>query len=76
MKPNTLILRSAGTNCDVELAHAFELAGSSTEAVHLNALVDAPDTLERFDILGLPGGSASETTSPPGASWPIASAIA
>ena len=56
MKPNTLILRSAGTNCDVELAHAFELAGSSTEAVHLNALVDVTDTLERFDILGLPGG--------------------
>lgn len=56
MKPNTLILRTAGTNCDSELAHAFELAGASTRKVHLNELIDAPQLLESFDILGLPGG--------------------
>jgi len=56
MKPRTLIIRSAGTNCDVELTHAFQLAGSDTEAIHLNALVDSPDTLDRFDLIGLPGG--------------------
>ncbi|MGF1632437.1 MAG: phosphoribosylformylglycinamidine synthase, partial [Phycisphaerae bacterium] len=27
MRPAALILRTAGTNCDVETAHAFELAG-------------------------------------------------
>jgi len=56
MKPRTLIIRSAGTNCDVELAHAFDLAGAQTEAIHLNALVRSPETLDRFDIIGLPGG--------------------
>lgn len=56
MTPRTLILRTAGTNCDVELAHAFGLAGADTESVHLNVLIDEPDALERFDILGIPGG--------------------
>lgn len=56
MKPKTLILRTAGTNCDLELAHAFELAGASTQAVHLNQLVAAPALLDDFDLLGLPGG--------------------
>lgn len=56
MTPQTLILRTAGTNCDEELAHAFELAGASTRKVHLNELIDAPQLLESFDMLGLPGG--------------------
>ena len=56
MKPKTLILRTAGTNCDVELAHAFELAGAATQAVHLNQLVAEPAMLDDFDLLGLPGG--------------------
>ena len=56
MRPRTLILRTAGTNCDVELAHAFALAGAATESLHLNALIDAPQQLDRFDLLGLPGG--------------------
>ena len=56
MRPRTLILRAAGTNCDVELAHAFELAGSAAERVHLNRLIDEPDQLHTYDLLGLPGG--------------------
>ncbi len=56
MKPKTLILRTAGTNCDAELAHAFELAGASAEKVHLNRLVAEPTLLDRFDLLGIPGG--------------------
>jgi len=56
MEPRTLILRTAGTNCDVELAHAFALAGSESESLHLNALIDEPARLERFDLLGIPGG--------------------
>jgi phosphoribosylformylglycinamidine synthase len=56
MKPRTLILRTAGTNCDAELAHAFELAGATTQRVHLNALIAEPAMLDGFDLLGLPGG--------------------
>jgi phosphoribosylformylglycinamidine synthase len=55
-KPLTLILRTAGTNCDVELAHAFELAGAQARRVHLNQLIDQPDLLDGYDLLGLPGG--------------------
>ncbi len=55
-KPLTLILRTAGTNCDVELAHAFELAGAQVRRVHLNQLIDQPEQLGGYDLLGLPGG--------------------
>jgi phosphoribosylformylglycinamidine synthase len=55
-KPRTLILRTAGTNCDGETAYAFELAGSQTEMVHINRLLREPEMLERFQILALPGG--------------------
>jgi phosphoribosylformylglycinamidine synthase subunit PurQ / glutaminase len=56
MKPTTLILRTAGTNCDGETAYAFELAGARTEKVHINQLIREPGLLERFQILALPGG--------------------
>ncbi len=56
MKPSVLILRSAGTNCDKETAHAFELAGGQTSAVHVRALIDQPALLDRHQVLALPGG--------------------
>lgn len=56
MAPRTLILRTAGTNCDRELAHAFELAGATTETVHLNRLIEQPQRISEFDLIGLPGG--------------------
>jgi phosphoribosylformylglycinamidine synthase subunit PurQ / glutaminase len=56
MKPNTLIIRAAGTNCDRELAHAFELAGAATQILHLNRLIETPQILEQTDIVGFPGG--------------------
>ncbi|MEX0777699.1 MAG: phosphoribosylformylglycinamidine synthase I [Phycisphaeraceae bacterium] len=56
MKPTTLILRTAGTNCDRELAHAFELAGSQTQSVHLNHLIEHPELIEQADLIGIPGG--------------------
>ncbi len=55
-QPTTLIIRTAGTNCDRELAHAFELAGATTSTVHLNTLIAEPGMVEAFDIIGLPGG--------------------
>jgi phosphoribosylformylglycinamidine synthase len=56
MKPRTLILRTAGTNCDLETAHAFELAGATTERVHLNRVLADPGLLDRFQMLAIPGG--------------------
>ena len=56
MKPTTLIIRTAGTNCDHELAHAFELAGSTTTTVHLNRLIERPRLLDDADLVGIPGG--------------------
>jgi phosphoribosylformylglycinamidine synthase len=56
MKPRTLILRTAGTNCDLEAAHAFDLAGAKSEFVHINRLLENSDLLENYQILAFPGG--------------------
>src|SRR5215211_3252386 len=56
MKPRTLILRTAGTNCDGETAHAFEVAGAVAEKVHLNRVLAEPKLLERYQLLAVPGG--------------------
>ncbi len=53
---NVLLLRTAGTNCDRELAHAFTLAGASVTALHINALLKNPTQFAEFQILGFPGG--------------------
>ncbi len=56
MKPVALIIRTAGTNCDRELAHAFELAGASATVVHVNRLIGQPSALEHANLIGIPGG--------------------
>jgi phosphoribosylformylglycinamidine synthase len=55
-KVKTLILRTAGTNCDVETAHAFKLAGSEPDLVHINSVVKDSSLLKKYDILAIPGG--------------------
>jgi phosphoribosylformylglycinamidine synthase len=56
MKPTTLILRTAGTNCDLETARAFALAGAQTERIHVNQLIREPGLLEKYQLLAFPGG--------------------
>ena len=56
MKPKTLILRTAGTNCDVETAYAFELAGARAERVHINEVLSRPARLGEYQMLAIPGG--------------------
>ena len=56
MKPRTLILRTAGTNCDGETAHAFELARSTVDRVHLNQVLQHPALLGDYQILAIAGG--------------------
>src|SRR5690606_38850526 len=43
-------------NCDVETAHAFELAGATTERIHVNELLELPARLHDYQILCFPGG--------------------
>ena len=56
MKPSCLIIRTAGTNCDRELAHAFELAGAKTQTIHINRLIEQPQLISNADLIGVPGG--------------------
>jgi len=56
MKPNVIILRTAGTNCDAETAFAFEAAGAEAEMVHINEFSRAEKKLESYHILAIPGG--------------------
>ncbi|PIQ89777.1 MAG: phosphoribosylformylglycinamidine synthase I [Candidatus Omnitrophica bacterium CG11_big_fil_rev_8_21_14_0_20_42_13] len=55
-KPKTLILRTAGTNCDKETKFAFELAGASADLVHINQIIRKEKSLSDYAILALPGG--------------------
>ena len=74
MKPRTLILHSAGTNCDAETAHAFELAGSSADRIHINRLLREPDLFSAIiRSWPSPAASVTETTSPPVEFWPTRS---
>ena len=56
MKPKVLILRTAGTNCDQETAHAFELAGAAAAFVHVNQLIARPAAMDQYQLLAIPGG--------------------
>ena len=56
MKIKVLVLRTAGTNCDVETAFAFEKAGAKAELVHINRLTAREKSLFGYHILAIPGG--------------------
>ncbi len=55
-KPRVIVLRTAGTNCDVETAFAFSMCGASVDLVHINELSRREKTLNDYQILALPGG--------------------
>ena len=55
-KPKVLILRTAGTNCDVETDAAFQLAGAETALVHIQNLISGKVDLADYQILAIPGG--------------------
>lgn len=55
-QPKFCILRAPGTNCDIETAHAFELAGGLADRVHLFRLLENPALLADYQGLCIPGG--------------------
>jgi len=54
MKPKVMIIRAAGTNCDVETQFAFELAGAHAERVYIDEIKNK--NLLDYQIIALPGG--------------------
>ena len=64
MKPEDVkvcVIRIEGTNCEDEMAGAFEAVGAQAEKVHLKQLIkQAPAGLRRdledYDVLAFPGG--------------------
>jgi phosphoribosylformylglycinamidine synthase I len=54
--PKALVLRSAGTNCEVETAHALRRAGATPEIVHLGRFLESPEKLRAYRIVVFPGG--------------------
>lgn len=55
-KVKAIILRTAGTNCDQETAHAFRMAGAEADLVHVNVLKKDKDMLSKYQVLAVPGG--------------------
>ncbi len=55
-KVKTLVLRTAGTNCDQETAFAFKSCGAEVDLGHINQLVQGKLKLEEYHILAIPGG--------------------
>ena len=56
ISPRVLVLRAPGTNCDAETAEAWRRAGARPETWHVGRIIEAPETLDAFQILTLPGG--------------------
>jgi phosphoribosylformylglycinamidine synthase len=54
--PLALVITAPGINCDQELVEAFRLAGADVESILLKRLMAEPRQIERFDLIGLPGG--------------------
>lgn len=55
-KPKVIVLRTAGTNCDYETVHGFQIAGGDVDLVHINQLIRKEKELSDYHILALPGG--------------------
>jgi phosphoribosylformylglycinamidine synthase subunit PurQ / glutaminase len=54
--PDICVLRTDGTNCDMETAHALNVAGGASELVHINELREGSRSLHEFGALAIPGG--------------------
>ncbi len=54
--PRALILRAAGTNCDLETKIACEKVGFWADVHHINRLLERPELLRNYHLLIVPGG--------------------
>ena len=51
-----MVLRAAGSNCDLETKFAFEYVGARADLVHINRLLDGSARLDDYQVLAIPGG--------------------
>ncbi len=54
--PKALVITAPGINCDLELSQAFAAAGAHPESVLLSRLIRQPTLVDKFTLIGLPGG--------------------
>ena len=55
-KVRALVLRAAGTNCDLETANAFKFVGASPELVSIEEIRTGTARLMSYAVLVIPGG--------------------
>ena len=55
-KVRVLVLRTAGTNCNMETTFAFAQSGASVDEVHLERLFSGKVKMADYHIMALPGG--------------------
>ena len=70
-RPEVVVLKSAGTNCDEETKIAFELAGAHTEIIHMEELYRKKKNLEKYHIIVFPGGFSYGDDIAAGKVWAI-----
>ncbi|MBN1479714.1 phosphoribosylformylglycinamidine synthase I [candidate division KSB1 bacterium] len=51
-----IVLRAAGSNCDVETKYAFDKVGAHADLIHINRLLSGDVKLADYQILAIPGG--------------------
>ena len=51
-----LVIRTSGTNCDLEAVAACERVGFSAERVHVRRLIERPAEVDGFQFVVVPGG--------------------
>jgi phosphoribosylformylglycinamidine synthase I len=56
VSPRALVVRTAGTNTDIETVVACDRAGFKTDLLHVNRLVEKPERFRDYDCFIVPGG--------------------
>ena len=56
MMVKVIVLRAAGTNCDLETAYAFKKHQAEVDLIHINELKSKKKRLSSYHILAIPGG--------------------
>ena len=58
-KIKALIVRSPGTNCDVETANSLKLVGAGVEAAHIDAILAGKVRIDDYSLHVFPGRFSS-----------------
>ena len=53
-KPRVAVLSGFGINCETETMAVFDMAGASSDRVHVNRLVNGEQSLSDYDIMAIP----------------------